>query len=67
MSAVDDPVGVVVVDEDLDAHLRHEVDGVLGTAVHLGVPTLAPEALDLRHGEALDTELLAARPSRRRP
>ena len=37
MIALDDPVDVVVVDEDLDAHLGHEVDRVLRAAVHLGV------------------------------
>ena len=49
-----DRVGLGVVDEHLDAHLRDEVDLVLGAAVHLGVAALAPEALDLGDGEALD-------------
>ena len=47
MSRVDDPFGVAVVDEDLDPHLRHEVDRVLRAPVHLGVPALAAEALHL--------------------
>ena len=51
-----DPFGVAVVDEDLDLHLGHEVDGVLGTSVHLGVPALAAEALHLADGEALQPE-----------
>ena len=33
---VDDAVGGVVVDDQLDAHLRHVVDDVLGPAVGLG-------------------------------
>ena len=32
--------------------------GVLGAAVHLGVTTLATEALHVGDGEALDTEVL---------
>src|SRR5262245_37762270 len=32
--------GVHVVDEDLDPHLRHEVDGVLGASVDLAVAAL---------------------------
>ncbi len=54
MSAWRDAFDVVVVDDDLDLHLRHEVDRVLGAAVHLGVPALASESLHLGHGEALD-------------
>ena len=46
---------VVVLDEDLELHLRHEVDGVLGAAVHLGVTALATEALHLGHRQALCT------------
>src|SRR5262249_13334487 len=42
-------------------HLRHEVDRVLRPAVHLGVAALAAEALDLRHGESVDAELLDCR------
>ena len=42
---VGDAAGIVVVGEHLDAHLRHELHGVLGAAVHLGVPRLATEAL----------------------
>ena len=47
---------VVVVDEDLEPDLRHEVDGVLRAAVHLGVAALATEALHFRNGEALHAE-----------
>src|SRR5262245_20508586 len=51
-------IDVVVVDQDLDPHLRDEVDRVLGAAIHLGVAALAPEPLDVGHGEALDSEVL---------
>ena len=55
---VDDPVDVVVVDDQLDPGLRHEVDRVLGAPVHLGVAALAAEALHLGDGHALDTGAL---------
>ncbi len=42
--------------EDLDADLGHEVDGVLGAPVDLGVAPLAAESLDLGHGHTLHTE-----------
>ena len=48
----------VVLDEDLELHLRHEVDRVLGAAVHLGVTALAAEALHLGDGEPLHAEIL---------
>ena len=41
-----------VADDHLDLHLGQEVDDVLGAAIELGVALLAPEALDLGHGEA---------------
>src|SRR5262249_31374206 len=52
------PVDVAVVDEDLDPHLGHEVDGVFRAAVHLGVTPLAPEPLHVRDGQALHAEVL---------
>ena len=58
MSVLRDPVDVAVVDEDLDAHLGHEVDRVLRAPVHLGVAALAAEALHVGDGEALDAEVL---------
>ena len=47
---------VHVVDEHLDAALRHEVDGVLGTAVDLAVTALATVAVRLADRHALDAE-----------
>src|SRR6185436_20437273 len=41
---VDDTIGLIGVDEDLDARLGDEVDRVLGAAVHLGLAALAAEA-----------------------
>src|SRR5437763_3274281 len=46
------PLGLVVVDEDLERDLGNELDGVLGAPVHLGVAALAPEAAHLRDGQA---------------
>ena len=45
-------------DEDLEAHLRHQVDGVLRAPVDLGVAPLAAEAAGLADGHALDAERL---------
>ena len=53
-----DPPDVVVVREDLDAHLRDEVDLVFRAAVHLGVAPLAIEAPDLRDGETFNADVL---------
>src|SRR5436190_3249935 len=51
-----DLVGVAVVNEDVEANLRHEVDDVLRTAVHLRVPALPAVPLHLAHCHALDSE-----------
>ena len=51
-------VGDGVVDDDLQLHLRHEVDLVLRAAVGLGVAALAAEAADLGDGEADDAGAL---------
>src|SRR6185436_15228486 len=44
---VDHAVDGIVVDDQLNADLRHVVDVVLGTAVRLGMTTLATEAAGL--------------------
>src|SRR5262249_16511121 len=49
---LDDLVDQRVLDGDLDAGLRHEVDHVLGAAIQLGVTALPPEALDLGDGHS---------------
>src|ERR1700742_3920721 len=49
---VDDPLDKLVVDHHVDAHLRHEVDRVLGPTVDLGVPALPAAALDFGDGKA---------------
>src|SRR5215217_8276176 len=55
---LDHPVGIAVIDQDLDPDLGHEVDRVLGAPVHLGVSALPAEALDVGDGEALYAEIL---------
>src|SRR6266540_1078797 len=55
---LDHPVDIAIVDEDLDPDLGNEVDRVLGAPVHLGVPALAAETLDVGDGETLHTEVL---------
>src|SRR3954471_7298748 len=55
---VHDARRVELADDDLDAHLGHEVHLVLRTAVDLGVPALAAEALDLAHGQTGDADQL---------
>ena len=52
---------VAVVAEDLQLHLRNEVDRVLRTSVHLGVAALAAESLHLGDRQALHAELLHGR------
>src|ERR671912_705666 len=52
--AVDHAVGK----NDLELHLRQEVDDVFGAAIELGVALLAPEALGLDHRDALQADLL---------
>src|SRR5262249_48374605 len=49
---------VIVLDEDLELHLGHEVDRVLGAAVHLRVTALTAEPLHLGHRESVYAELL---------
>ena len=55
---VDHLVDGRVVDDDLDPHLRHEVDGVLRTAVDLGVALLPAVALHLADRHPEDARLL---------
>src|SRR3954462_5594270 len=50
-----------IIDHDLNPHLRHEVDGVLSAAVHLGVTLLATVALNLADGHPENTRLFEAR------
>src|ERR1700730_12540233 len=49
-----------VIDDDLHAHLRHEVDGVLGASVHLGVTLLAPVSLHLADSHSKNARLFEA-------
>src|SRR5689334_21065671 len=42
---------LLVAHDDLELHLRQEIDDVLGAPVELGVALLAAEALHLRHRE----------------
>src|SRR5271156_2978587 len=43
---VNDTLRKLVVDDHVDSDLRDELDGVFGSAVHLGVPALPAVALD---------------------
>ena len=45
-----DLLGVGGVAEDLDLHLGDEVNGILGAAVHFGMPFLATETTHFGHG-----------------
>src|ERR1700712_2962104 len=58
--AVQHLVGVVVLDQHLDAHLRHEVDRVLSTPVNLGMPLLPAVTLNLAYRHPQDADLLEA-------
>jgi len=46
----------LILDGDLDAGLRHEVDDVLGTPVQFSVPALPAKSLDLCHSHAGDPD-----------
>src|ERR1044072_218824 len=48
----------VVTEDNFDLHLREEIHDVLGAAIELGVPLLAPKTLGLGHGDALQSNLL---------
>src|SRR5207249_8157868 len=54
---VHDPLDLVLVGHDLDLHLRHEIDLVLGSAVDLGGCRLAAEYLSLDRGQPVDPDL----------
>src|SRR5215475_9702305 len=54
----DQVVGVLVLAEDLDADLRHQVDLVLGPAVHLRVPALPAVSACFGDRQAVDAERL---------
>src|SRR6201996_113374 len=58
--AVERLVGVVVLDQHLDPDLGHEVDGVLGATVDLGVPLLTSVPLNFADRHAQDAHLLEA-------
>src|SRR5882762_7821561 len=49
-----------IIDHDLYPHLRHEVDGILGAAVHLGVTLLAAVPLNLADGHSENARLFEA-------
>src|SRR2546429_386160 len=54
----DEVVGVLVLAEDLDPDLRHQVDLVLSTAVHLRVPALPAVSACFGDRQAVDAERL---------
>ena len=45
---------LVVVDDDFDLHLGHEIHAVLGAAIHFGVAFLPAETADLGDGHPRD-------------
>src|SRR3954468_22437259 len=55
---LDGVVDEIVVEHDLELHLRQEIDHVLGPAIELGVALLPAEAFRLDHGDALQPDLL---------
>src|SRR5690606_8948451 len=55
---LDDGIDILVRENDLDLHLRQEIDDIFGTTIQFGVPFLAPEAFRLRHGYALQADFL---------
>jgi hypothetical protein len=55
---LDRSVRGLLVDDDVEADLRHQVDLVLGASVDLHVPTLATDALHLLDGHPGDARRL---------
>src|SRR5262245_38608515 len=58
LDRLDRALDKIVLDHDLDLHLRQEIDHVLRAAVKLGVPLLPAEALGLGHRDALEAHLV---------
>src|SRR5450755_4303 len=56
LDRVDHLMHHLIGDDDLELHLGHEVHDISGTAVNFLFATGAPEALDLSHSHALDTD-----------
>src|SRR5438034_847018 len=48
----------VVAEHNLDLHLGEKIDHIFGSAIKLGVPFLASEALRFRDSDALQSDLL---------
>src|SRR4051812_10946292 len=57
LHGIEDVVHELVGDDDLDLHLRHEVDDVRRPAVDLFLPAGATEALHFGHGHPLNADL----------
>ena len=50
-------LGLSIVHDDFDFHLRQEINGVFGSTVNLGVAFLTTKALDFRNCHSLHTHL----------
>src|SRR5262249_28488854 len=57
LNGLDHARRLVVVDDDLNLHLRQEVNNVFGALVELCVATLAAKPLDLHRGQPVDPHL----------
>src|SRR3546814_19576225 len=55
---LDNALGHIVVDDDLQLHLGQKIDDIFGAAIQFGMPLLAPEALGLGDGYAADPDLV---------
>src|SRR5262249_35157072 len=58
LDGFDGPLDHRVFHDDLDLHLRQEIDDVFRAAVQFGVALLTPDPLSLGHGYALDADLV---------
>src|SRR3990167_10578652 len=53
---LDNPIKILVVNGDINLHLRQEINHVFRAAIQLGVTLLPPEAFDLSNGNALHAD-----------
>src|SRR5665811_47889 len=56
--SVDGLLDHVVVQHQLEFHLRQEIDDILGTAIKLGMPLLPAEPFGLGHSNTLESDFL---------
>src|ERR1700712_4800481 len=57
----DHTINLVIIDRQFEFYLGQKVDDILRSSIQFSVTLLAPETLDLGHGNALDPDLCECR------